>query len=375
MKPSAWTDRKSTAPARGAALAAETARVVRPSPLAFSAPQRRCAHPPPPFQEALAAKLELEKDRVKALAESAGFGVNGVPAHSRRHWAAAAPPALEKSATALRGTRDLLGLRKAAAAAPAPEDRGAPPFRAPPLAPLPAALAALSLPSPAAPLTGAASPPRKRSGPLLSTLRAAASSSSSPSPQQRQQQPRASPGTARDAARGAEALLAGGLAGSALLGGGSGGAAAGAAGSALAAVAVRRGGAGSASSVPTAPLTAANSSSNGGGASPPVSPARAAAARSAAAAAIAALSPAFAPPGPASAWGVSDVCQWLEACGLGTYAPQFSKHAVEGGALLELCASDLDYLGITALGHRKAILRGVTALRAAEGAGGGGRGG
>jgi hypothetical protein len=67
---------------------------------------------------------------------------------------------------------------------------------------------------------------------------------------------------------------------------------------------------------------------------------------------------------------VGDVCAWLGKQGLGEYAPLFEEHDIGGAALLEVSASDLDYMGIVPLGHRKALLRGVVALRAGSEAGG-----
>ena len=67
--------------------------------------------------EALYAKLRIEKERVRALAESVGLGVNGVlrsGSASGPHWAhGAAAGGADK---AVRGTRDLLSLRKQAQA-------------------------------------------------------------------------------------------------------------------------------------------------------------------------------------------------------------------------------------------------------------------
>jgi len=75
---------------------------------------------------------------------------------------------------------------------------------------------------------------------------------------------------------------------------------------------------------------------------------------------------------PAASWDVERVCDWLEECHLSEYRDVFKKNAVNGTTLLELGASDLDYLGITPLGHRKLIIKGVEALKGGEKSFGGG---
>lgn len=50
---------------------------------------------------------------------------------------------------------------------------------------------------------------------------------------------------------------------------------------------------------------------------------------------------------------MDDVKRWLSNLGLDAYAPQFTENAISGEVLLELGTEDLDYMKITALGHRK----------------------
>ena len=57
-----------------------------------------------------------------------------------------------------------------------------------------------------------------------------------------------------------------------------------------------------------------------------------------------------------------EVTQWLEGLGLGQYATSFVEHEVGLDILPELCDADLREIGITALGHRKTILRAINQL-------------
>ena len=54
---------------------------------------------------------------------------------------------------------------------------------------------------------------------------------------------------------------------------------------------------------------------------------------------------------------------WLVSIGLEQLCPLFSDNAINGDVLLNLSLDDLDYLSITALGHRKRILKGIELLR------------
>ena len=70
----------------------------------------------------------------------------------------------------------------------------------------------------------------------------------------------------------------------------------------------------------------------------------------------------------AAKWTVPDVVKWLEVLCLSQYTDTFSQNQINGEVLLELTTEDLDFMGITVLGHRKMILKGVQTLqRAAAG--------
>jgi hypothetical protein len=53
---------------------------------------------------------------------------------------------------------------------------------------------------------------------------------------------------------------------------------------------------------------------------------------------------------------------WLESKGLGQYAETFESNQIGGAVLCDLSLEDLDYMGITALGHRKMLLKGIDEL-------------
>lgn len=72
-------------------------------------------------------------------------------------------------------------------------------------------------------------------------------------------------------------------------------------------------------------------------------------------------------PSTAKSWGTEQVSNWLDVLDLGQYTTIFKENAISGDVLLELDTSDLDYMKISALGHRKTILRGVDQLRVACG--------
>ena len=59
---------------------------------------------------------------------------------------------------------------------------------------------------------------------------------------------------------------------------------------------------------------------------------------------------------------MSEVEQWLQGLGLGGYALAFAEQSVEFDLLAELDDDDLMALGVTALGHRKRLLRAIAAL-------------
>jgi class 3 adenylate cyclase/predicted ATPase len=61
-----------------------------------------------------------------------------------------------------------------------------------------------------------------------------------------------------------------------------------------------------------------------------------------------------------------DIAAWLRGLGLGQYREAFAKNSVDAEVLLELTAEDLKELGVEQVGHRRKILAGITALRAAS---------
>lgn len=62
-------------------------------------------------------------------------------------------------------------------------------------------------------------------------------------------------------------------------------------------------------------------------------------------------------------WTVADVRDWLHAVLLTQYAPLFESNEINGPILLEISLEDLDYMGMTILGHRKVLLKGIEDLR------------
>ncbi len=62
-------------------------------------------------------------------------------------------------------------------------------------------------------------------------------------------------------------------------------------------------------------------------------------------------------------WNVKDVSDWFAFIGLEQYAASFAANEISGPILLDISLEDLDYMGITVLGHRKTILRGIEDLR------------
>jgi hypothetical protein len=70
---------------------------------------------------------------------------------------------------------------------------------------------------------------------------------------------------------------------------------------------------------------------------------------------------------PVTEWTVSQVSDWLSLLGLERYSADFSRNEISGSVLIDISGSDLDYLNVTALGHRKMILKGIEQLRTASG--------
>ena len=62
----------------------------------------------------------------------------------------------------------------------------------------------------------------------------------------------------------------------------------------------------------------------------------------------------------------SDVGALLSSLSLQQYAATFTSHGIDGGALSKLSAAELQTLGISALGHRKKLLKAIDDLKAAH---------
>ena len=62
-------------------------------------------------------------------------------------------------------------------------------------------------------------------------------------------------------------------------------------------------------------------------------------------------------------WNISDVSAWLDSMMLSQYIPIFQSNAIYGSVILDLSLDDLDYMGITILGHRKILLKAIEDLR------------
>lgn len=62
-------------------------------------------------------------------------------------------------------------------------------------------------------------------------------------------------------------------------------------------------------------------------------------------------------------WEIKDVTEWLGALSLSQYVSVFAQNEITGSVLLDITLEDLDYMQITALGHRKTILKAVESLR------------
>jgi hypothetical protein len=66
-------------------------------------------------------------------------------------------------------------------------------------------------------------------------------------------------------------------------------------------------------------------------------------------------------------WSERDVCDWLKLIQLRDYRQLFVDHHIDGRRLAGLTDALLLELGVTALGHRKRILKEVRAANAASG--------
>lgn len=62
-------------------------------------------------------------------------------------------------------------------------------------------------------------------------------------------------------------------------------------------------------------------------------------------------------------WTGREVTMWLKALNIGQYIETFASNEITGSVLLELGQSDLDYMKIKALGHRKIIMREIERLK------------
>ena len=62
-------------------------------------------------------------------------------------------------------------------------------------------------------------------------------------------------------------------------------------------------------------------------------------------------------------WSAADVGAWLESIELASLQERFAENEITGSVLLSLDTSDLDYMRVTALGHRKTVLLGVQQLK------------
>lgn len=62
-------------------------------------------------------------------------------------------------------------------------------------------------------------------------------------------------------------------------------------------------------------------------------------------------------------WTVNDVNEWLVSAQLSQYSASFIANEISGLVLLDLTLDDLDYMGVSILGHRKIILKSIEDLR------------
>jgi len=61
-------------------------------------------------------------------------------------------------------------------------------------------------------------------------------------------------------------------------------------------------------------------------------------------------------------WKCDDVSSFISEIGFSQYIKEFKEHEVDGPALAELNNTDLSNMGVTKIGHQKAILRAITKL-------------
>jgi len=61
-------------------------------------------------------------------------------------------------------------------------------------------------------------------------------------------------------------------------------------------------------------------------------------------------------------WNCDKVISYISEIGFSQYVKEFKEHAIDGSAFAELTAIDLCQIGVTKVGHQKAILRAVTKL-------------
>lgn len=62
-------------------------------------------------------------------------------------------------------------------------------------------------------------------------------------------------------------------------------------------------------------------------------------------------------------WTSDDVSEWLTGMMMPQYVSVFKENDISGSVLLDISLDDLDYMGITILGHRKVILKSIEDLR------------
>lgn len=62
-------------------------------------------------------------------------------------------------------------------------------------------------------------------------------------------------------------------------------------------------------------------------------------------------------------WSNDDVSEWLAGMMMPQYVSVFKDNEISGSVLLDISLDDLDYMGITILGHRKVILKSIEDLR------------
>jgi class 3 adenylate cyclase len=63
---------------------------------------------------------------------------------------------------------------------------------------------------------------------------------------------------------------------------------------------------------------------------------------------------------------VQQIADWLEKLGLGQYAQRFAENEITGSILPDLTDADLKELGVSALGHRRLLLRAIAELSGPE---------